>query len=79
MLKESKILSELPITTIKFHQLQIINDTVMALQYAKDPSLFKLFELDEYIHFIIRFIEQLNPAFIIERFTGEAPPRFYLQ
>jgi hypothetical protein len=76
MLEEAKILSKLPITTIKFHQLQIIKNTAMALQYAKDPSLFKLFELEEYISFIIRFIEQLNPEFIVERFTGEAPPRF---
>ncbi len=76
MLEEAKILSGLPITTIKFHQLQIIKDTVMALQYAKDPSFFNLFELDEYIAFIIQFAERLNPNFIIERFTGEAPPRF---
>ncbi len=76
MLQEAKILSELPITTIKFHQLQIIKNTVMAAQYAKQASLFNLFELDEYINFIIRFIEQLNPDFIIERFTGEVPPRF---
>ena len=76
MLQEAEILSKLPITTIKFHQLQIITNTVMAIQYAKDPSLFNLFELDEYIAFIIRFTEQLNPNFIIERFTGEAPPRF---
>ena len=48
----------------------------MAKQYANQPSLFKLFELDEYINFIISFIERLNPDFIIERFTGEVPPRF---
>lgn len=76
MLQEARILSDLPLTTIKFHQLQIIKNTVMAVQYAKDSSLFNLFGLDEYINFIIQFIEQLNPEFIIERFTGEAPPRF---
>lgn len=32
--------------------------------------------MEEYIEFIIRFVEQLNPQFIIERFTGEVPPRF---
>ena len=32
--------------------------------------------MDEYIEFIIKFIERLNPEFIIERFTGEMPPRF---
>jgi radical SAM protein (TIGR01212 family) len=76
MLNEAKILSELPINNIKFHQLQIIKNTVMAKQYTNQPSLFNLFSLDEYIAFIIQFIEQLNPGFIIERFTGEVPPRF---
>ncbi|MDB4303811.1 TIGR01212 family radical SAM protein [Desulfosarcina sp.] len=76
MMNEAKILSELPINNIKFHQLQIIKNTVMAKQYSNNPEIFNLFGLEEYIDFIIRFIEQLNPEFIIERFTGEVPPRF---
>jgi radical SAM protein (TIGR01212 family) len=76
MMAEAKILNDLPINNIKFHQLQIIKNTVMAMQYIQQPEIFPLFTLDEYIHFIIQFIERLNPAFIIERFTGEVPPRF---
>ncbi len=76
MLSEAKIVSKLPLDTIKFHQLQIIKDTVMEKQYQKNPEIFSLFSLEEYIDFIIRFIEKLNPKFVIERFTGEAPPRF---
>ena len=76
MLAEAGILSELPLDTIKFHQLQIIKNTLMAKQYLEDPSKFSLFTLENYIDFIIRFTERLNPAFVIERFTGEAPPRF---
>jgi len=76
MLKEAEILSELPINNIKFHQLQIIKNTAMAREYEKNPARFDLFSMDEYIHFIIKFIERLNPEFIIERFTGEVPPRF---
>ena len=76
MLKEAEILSELPLTTIKFHQLQIIVNTLMALEYKNNPSQFNLFTLDRYIDFIVRFVERLNPDFVIERFTGEAPPRF---
>ncbi|MCD4664122.1 MAG: TIGR01212 family radical SAM protein [Bacteroidales bacterium] len=76
MLKEADILSVLPINNIKFHQLQIIKNTVMAKEYRKKPNDFIFFSLDEYINFIIGFIERLNPNFIIERFTGEVPPRF---
>ncbi len=76
MLERANEISTLPLTTVKFHQLQIVRNTVMAEQYLKDPAHFHLFTLDEYIDFIIRFVEKLNPDFIIERFTGEVPPRF---
>jgi len=76
MMEEAKILSDLPLSNIKFHQLQIIKGTLMEKQYKEDPDIFKFFELDEYITFIVDFIEQLNPEFIIERFAGEVPPRF---
>lgn len=76
MMEEANILSSLPINNIKFHQLQIIKNTVMAKEYNKNPDSFNLFSLKEYIQFIIQFIEVLNPNFIIERFTGEVPPRF---
>ncbi|MEN8225333.1 MAG: TIGR01212 family radical SAM protein [Bacteroidota bacterium] len=76
MMAEAKILSGLPLNNIKFHQLQIIRGTKMEKQYKEDPETFKFFELEEYISFIVDFIERLNPAFIIERFAGEVPPRF---
>jgi uncharacterized protein len=76
MLAEAAIVSGLPLDTIKFHQLQIIKETRMAEEYLNDPSKFNLFTLEKYIDFIVRFTERLNPAFVIERFTGEAPPRF---
>lgn len=76
MMSEAATLSALPLSNIKFHQLQIIKGTAMEKQYQNDPDSFDFFELDEYITFIVDFIEQLNPAFIIERFAGEVPPRF---
>lgn len=76
MLSEAEIVSELPLDTIKFHQLQIIKGTEMEKQFQSNSAHFTLFGLDEYIDFIVRFVEKLNPAFVIERFTGEAPPRF---
>jgi uncharacterized protein len=75
-LKEAEIISALPIQSVKFHQLQIIKDTEIAKQYEKTPEKFSLFTLPEYIEFIIDFTERLNPEIIIERFTGEVPPRF---
>ena len=76
MLNEAEILSALPINNIKFHQLQIVKGTPIEKDFIKNPEKFELFELDEYTDFIVKFIERLNPGFIIERFTGEMPPRF---
>ncbi len=76
MLDEAMILSKLPLHSVKFHQLQILKNTAMEKQYHENPDLFDLFTLDEYIDFFVDFAERLNPAFIIERFAGEVPPRF---
>lgn len=76
MLAEAGILSEIPLTTVKFHQLQIMKDTVMESEFIENPDDFILFSLKDYISFIIEFLELLNPKIVVERFTGEAPPRF---
>ncbi len=76
MLAEAEILSALPLNNIKFHQLQIIKGTAMEKDYARNPGKYRFFELDEYVDFMLDFVEQLNPAFVIERFAGEVPPRF---
>lgn len=76
MMAEAAILSKIPLNTIKFHQLQIIKGTKMELQYQQNPSMFNLFGMEEYFNFMVDFLEQLNPNFVVERFTGEAPPRY---
>jgi radical SAM protein (TIGR01212 family) len=76
MMDEARILSELPLSNIKFHQLQIIRGTKMEKDFKANPDVYSFFQLGEYISFIVDFIEQLNPNFIIERFAGEVPPRY---
>jgi radical SAM protein (TIGR01212 family) len=76
MLDQVEIISGLPIKTVKFHQLQILKDTAMEIEFRKNPGDFELFTWEEYLDFFIKFLERLNPAIVVERFTGEAPPRF---
>ncbi len=76
MLETADIISSLPLTTVKFHQLQIFKDTPLARDYENNPNEFQLFTIEEYIDFIINFVERLNPDFVIERFAGEVPPRY---
>ena len=76
MLNQAGIISKLPLKTVKFHQLQIIKGTRMEKEFQENPDDFELFSWEEYLDFIISFLERLNPSIVIERFTGEAPPRF---
>ena len=78
MLDAADIISQLPLTTVKFHQLQIFKNTTMADEYLQHKEAFHLFELEEYIDFVIDFTERLNPNIVIERFAGEVPPRYLL-
>ena len=76
MLAEADIISGLPLDTVKFHQLQIIKGTRMEKEYQDNPAEFSLFTWEDYLDFFVKFLERLNPGIVVERFTGEAPPRF---
>ncbi len=76
MLEECAMINSLPLTTVKFHQLQIVRDTAMEREYAARPSDFIRFTLDGYIDFFVDMLERLRPDLCIERFAGEVPPRF---
>jgi radical SAM protein (TIGR01212 family) len=78
MLAQVHKINELPIYSLKFHQLQIIKNTKMEQQFLENDPNFKplFFELDEYIDFVVDFVEHLRPDIIIERIAGEVPPRF---
>ena len=73
-LQSAVSLSQLPLHSIKFHQLQIIKGTAMESEYINDPGRFKRFELREYLHLMADIIERLNPEFIVERVAGEVNP-----
>jgi radical SAM protein (TIGR01212 family) len=76
MLAEAEIISQLALTTVKFHQLQIIRGTAIEAEHRNSTSDFQMFTWDEYLDFIIKFLERFNPSIVVERFTGEVPPRF---
>jgi radical SAM protein (TIGR01212 family) len=76
MFNQVDLISGLPLKTVKFHQLQIIKGTRMEKDFCENPGDFELFSWEEYLSFFIRFLERLNPSIVVERFTGEAPPRF---
>ena len=73
MLNHAKMVSQLPINTLKIHHLQIVKHTMMAVQFKKTPEIFTFMDLDEYIDLVVDFVELLKPEIIIERFFSESP------
>ena len=76
MLDACSLINDLPLRSVKFHQLQIVKGTQMEKEYALMPQDFERFSLDEYLDFFVEMLEKLRPDLFIERFVGEVPPRF---
>ena len=75
MLAEADILSDLPLTTLKLHQLQLIKGTQMADEYANCPEDFIRFTAEEYADLVVEFIRRSRPDLIFERFVSQSPPQ----
>ncbi len=73
LIREAEILSRLPLTTLKLHQLQLIKGTEMAREFEKNAGDFHLYQVDEYIELCIDFLERLRPGIILERFASQSP------
>lgn len=78
LLTEADIINSLPLTTVKFHQLQILRGTEMERQYQDEAFRKTLlqFSLDEYISLVCDLLERLRPDLVVERLAGEVPPRY---
>ncbi len=78
MLEGAVRLCDLPVDVLKLHQLQIIRDTPMAVEYLKDPRHFRLYTLEEYLDFVVDVIERIRPDVYLERFVNQAPAEYLL-
>lgn len=76
-LQTARMIASLPLTTVKFHQLQLFKGTAMEREYAKNPEQFYFYDLHEYIDLFVDMLELLPPSLVVERFAGEAPPRYH--
>lgn len=73
MLETVRRLSELPISTVKFHQLQVIRGTRLAKDIQQGLYDVKTFTVDEYIALCCKIVRCINPQIAIERFTSQSP------
>ena len=73
LIAQARLLSSLPLTTLKLHQLQLIKGTRMAAEYAEQPGDFHLYTAEEYIDLVIDYVEHLRPDIVLERFVSQSP------
>lgn len=73
ILHHAEVLSDLPIDTLKLHQLQIVRGTAMAAEYASHPERFHIYDVDEYVRLVVDFLRRLRPDIAVERFTSQSP------
>ena len=73
LIKQAGLLSALPLTTLKLHQLQLIKSTRMAAEYHEHPEEFHLYSADEYVDLVIDYVEHLRPDMVLERFVSQSP------
>lgn len=73
LIEQAGVLSRLPLTTLKLHQLQLIKGTRMAHEFEMQPEDFYLYSADEYIDLVIDYVEHLRPDLVLERFVSQSP------
>ena len=66
-------ISELPLTSVKLHQLQIIRGTAMEYEYKAYPKRFTVYTVDEYVSLVIGFITRLRKNIYIDRLVSQSP------
>ena len=77
LIEQTHRINALPLTTVKFHQLQLFRSTPLAAEYDAHPERFRFWSDAEYIDLFIEILRRLRPDLGVERFAGEAPPRYH--
>lgn len=67
-------LAGLPLTALKFHQLQLVRGTRLAVQWKRAPGCIALPGIDEYLDWVVDMLERLPPNVRIQRLGSEVPP-----
>ncbi len=67
-------LGALPLAAIKFHQLQIVRGTRLAMEWKRQPGSIALLSLDEYLDWIVDTLEYLPDSVRVQRLGSDVPP-----
>jgi radical SAM protein (TIGR01212 family) len=73
ILHHADLVSALPLSVLKLHQLQIIRHTAMEQELIKHPERFRFYTPQEYVDLVIDFMERLRPGIALDRFVSQSP------
>ncbi|QDU94693.1 TIGR01212 family radical SAM protein [Lignipirellula cremea] len=76
MLATAHEVARLGLDSVKLHNLYAVKNTPLADQIASGETV--LMERDDYIQVLVDFLELLPPEMIVERISGEAPPKYFI-
>ena len=76
MLATAREIVRLDIDAVKIHNLYAVKNTELAEQVQRGEV--RLMEQDEYIRTLVDFLELLPPRMVVERISGEAPPKYFI-
>jgi radical SAM protein (TIGR01212 family) len=74
MLATAREIGRLGLHAVKLHNLYAVKYTALAEQVASKQVM--LPERDEYVQWVVDFLELLPPECVIDRLSGDAPPEF---
>lgn len=74
MLETVRRVNALPVSTVKFHQLQIVRGTPLHRLWREGKISVKPYGPDEYLDLCVRIVRILRRDIAIDRFTSQAPP-----
>lgn len=70
--------NELPVDTVKIHQLQLIRGTRMARDVESGLYDIPRFTAEEYIELCVKLLRRLRPDIAVERFVSQSPPELLI-
>jgi uncharacterized protein len=69
-------LARLAVDSVKLHNLYVVRNTALADEWA--AGRVALPQRDQYISYVVDFLEELPAACVIDRLSGDAPPEYLL-
>lgn len=76
ILASARELVRLDVDAVKIHNLYAVRNTVLAEQLERGEV--RLMERDEYLDTVIGVLELLPPRVVVERISGDAPPKYFV-